>query len=104
MPSGIDFSQIGIGSDVQWPKRGRKVAELDPNLIQALQNSYTQGVTASLVVRSDRVKTLANTLTKAGRQLNMRIERHLEHDKPQPGFTTYHFRARVKNVNSNREN
>jgi hypothetical protein len=44
----------------------------------------------------DQEKMFGYMLTKAGKQLNMRIERHIVRDSPQPGLITYHFKPRAK--------
>lgn len=91
----LDFEAI-TESKVEWPKRGRKPKPLPNALIKALQDAYTAGKVANLVMPEDQEKMFGYMLTKAGKQLNMRIERHIVRDSPQVGLITYHFKPRAK--------
>lgn len=89
------FDQI-TPSEVPWPKRGRKPKELPEDLIKALHWSFANEKHVHLDMDADQRDTFANLLSKAGRDLNMRIERHVEENTPKIGVVRFHFRARAK--------
>lgn len=91
--SGFDFDGIEPSNDFKWSKRGRKKTPLNPKLIEALRQSYGTGITAHLVMPNEQVNAFYNLLSKAGRELNYRINREVEKDKPEQGMSTYHFKV-----------
>jgi hypothetical protein len=91
----FDFESIGQ-SEIQWPKRGRKPKPLPGPLVKALQDSFANESVPHLDMPTNQVASFGNLLSAAGRKLNMRIERHIEEDVPEPGMSRFHFRARSK--------
>lgn len=94
MPA-FDFDSIQK-TDVEWPKRGRKPKPLPPKLVESLHESLASGTVPCLIMKNSDVTAFGNLLSTAGKKLNMRIERHILADTPEPGLTTFHFRARSK--------
>lgn len=97
----VDYSGIAVNPEVVWPKKaGRPKKGLDPNLVQALHHSFAnESVTVSVVIRSDQEGRVRSQFQRATKELNMRIERLFQKDTPQEGFTTVHFRAKIKTYN-----
>lgn len=91
MPT-FDFDQINVNNDVEWPKRGRKKQPLPEQLVQSLHTSYANKATASVTIPNDKVASFANLLSKAGKELNYRIERFTQ--KLDNGYTIYHYRVK----------
>jgi hypothetical protein len=94
MASELDFGNLEADGQVEWPKRGRKPAPLPDKLVDVLGQSLAFQTTPKMVMPSEQVDKFANLLNKAGRDLNYRIERHVETDVPEAGLSTYHFRVR----------
>lgn len=91
----FNFDNIDVGKP-EWPKRGRKPKPLPEQLVKALHDSFVNETVPHLVIKNSEVVTFSNLLSSAGKKLNMRIERHIEENVPQDGYSTYHFRARSK--------
>lgn len=90
-----DLEQIAVG-DYKWPKRGRKPKPVPEALQKALTDSFTNETIPHLDMLSSEVVTFGRMLTSAGRKLNMRIEREIEVDVPEVGYSRYHFRTRSR--------
>lgn len=91
----FNFDEIQVGQ-IEWPKRGRKPKALPETLVKALHYSIENAATPNLVMPSDDVTSFCNLLSRAGGQLNLRIEKHIQPDVPEKGKSTVHFRARGK--------
>ena len=92
--SGIDFDALQPEAPFEWPKRGRKKQPLPEKLVDALHKSFANGTTPSMVLADDAVNTFSNLLSKAGRELNYRIEREVRDH--QPGYKIYYFRVKSR--------
>ena len=91
----LNFEGLMFDSEVEFPKRGRKAEPLNPSLVDALHKSFANGSVPAIVIPNEQVKTFKNYLSRAGRELNYRIEQMVEEDKPRKGYSTYHFRTRA---------
>lgn len=96
MTNSFDFGLMENDGEIEWPKRGRKARPLDPNLVAALHNSFGAGTTPNLIVRTDDVDRFQALLSRAGKELNYRIERLVKEDTPEPGYSTVYFKTRHK--------
>lgn len=90
----INFDAVNLDSEIDWPQRGRKKRPLPENLVNALHTSFSQGSTPHLQMKNDQVQTFKNLLSRAGAELNYRIEKVIKENHPSPGITTVYFRTK----------
>jgi hypothetical protein len=92
----IDFEAINPEGNFDWPKRGRTKLPLPEKLVDSLHKSFTNGSTPNIVLHESAVTKFANLLSKAGRELNYRIEREIRPHPDNPSYKIYYYRVKSR--------